>query len=414
MDDDTAVVVPSSLVDTTTTTKPNVMKKNSKRKILLVHVGKTGGSSLTSEFRVACKWYKNQDATKECYDTINERHSETQLSELTISYWHTNPRTGNIIARKVATTYLYSIRDPIDRFVSAYLADHVYNKNGGKGGNIGHHNTPKRNFYVDCFPTPESLAQKLYINCPNHNDQHDVDYSSSRRDDQANRNTTTRLLRRASSDNGTMASAKKKTSSSTTTTTTASSFSSSNRSNTINCTSLGMEVLHGGVKSRTSLTVMEHSAFNYKYYVHEIHEKFPTKEIFVVRTEHLWDDISKLDKMLHGTGYIYHNTTKKDHGSSNYAITNDLTPEGAKILCCPLYKELYYYQKLISLATNLQYIEKYDTLLNSYTKCDVNIGDHDGDIIANKTSGILPQKDWSTWHRESCPSSEYLKTCIAT
>jgi hypothetical protein len=89
----------------------------------------------------------------------------------------------------------------------------------------------------------------------------------------------------------------------------------------------------------------------------------PNNEVFVIRTEHLWNDISQLDKFLGGTGNFDDiSAFKHDHGSDKYVVKSKLTQSGKKIFCHILSQEIAIYKDLIRRASNLEESEKVETL----------------------------------------------------
>jgi hypothetical protein len=121
-------------------------KPPTKRRILFVHIGKTGGETLKAQLQVSCKTRKNPTIRSACQErfqnaaaaaaattSANEsrsQHSESipttttsLVSEQTVGYFHINtlyPRN----AIPLATDYLFTLRNPISRVVSWYAYNH--------------------------------------------------------------------------------------------------------------------------------------------------------------------------------------------------------------------------------------------------------------------------------------------------
>ena len=93
------------------------------------------------------------------------------------------------------------------------------------------------------------------------------------------------------------------------------------------------------------------------------------KEIFVIRTEHLWEDASALDVLLNGTGKF--DTDKiVTHGSENYRThTSTLSKLGYERMCCMLREEINAFESIIRRADNLMNWEKDETIQHVKSSC---------------------------------------------
>mmetsp|Transcript_25505 Transcript_25505/g.31345 ORF Transcript_25505/g.31345 Transcript_25505/m.31345 type:complete len:402 (+) Transcript_25505:82-1287(+) len=141
--------------------------------VLFIHVGKAGGATmyfalnscesyecLTSSFRkkkkaLECR-IKNQPGSK-CWSPSK---NETVLSERTLGRLHvTSPEIEKFSSEKTRTwvldntsIFLYSMRDPITRIISAYnYHRQEFNPEG-------------RRFYKRCFPSVGEMVKKLHRN----------------------------------------------------------------------------------------------------------------------------------------------------------------------------------------------------------------------------------------------------------
>jgi hypothetical protein len=87
-----------------------------------------------------------------------------------------------------------------------------------------------------------------------------------------------------------------------------------NITNTIDCYSLGIKTLVLGEGHTTQNT---HLNLNYEFYASETIRKYPDREVLVVRTENLWDEIDHLNLALAETlvkyGDVYNATVLNDH-----------------------------------------------------------------------------------------------------
>lgn len=138
---------------------------------------------------------------------------------------------------------------------------------------------------------------------------------------------------------------------------------------------LGM-VRGGNDKYRKQST---HAFFNYAHYknvtIQSLHNDDMTnsqmKEIFVVRTSHLWEDASHLDSLMNGTG-DFTGQKKVTHGSENYhKHTSALSKQGYEHLCCMLSDEINIFEEIVFMAENLSKKEKNDTIRDVERKCGI-------------------------------------------
>jgi hypothetical protein len=94
------------------------------RTLMFVHVGKTGGETIKWRLSVICQQRASKRKRARCFEQF--AGSESQLSKKTIGYMHCGamrPRQSILNA----TSFLVSIRDPIDRIVSWFQFMHPKN-----------------------------------------------------------------------------------------------------------------------------------------------------------------------------------------------------------------------------------------------------------------------------------------------
>ena len=94
------------------------------RTLMFVHVGKTGGETIKWRLSVICHQRASKRKRTRCLEQF--AGSESQLSKHTIGYMHCGamrPRQSILNA----TSFLVSIRDPIDRIVSWFQYMHPKN-----------------------------------------------------------------------------------------------------------------------------------------------------------------------------------------------------------------------------------------------------------------------------------------------
>ena len=142
-----------------------------------------------------------------------------------------------------------------------------------------------------------------------------------------------------------------------------------------------------------------HFLFNYQYYAREALGKRSGRPVGVIRTEHLGDDVRRLDAALGGDGMVGNATARHTHGSDAwtgaFAYDNALSPAGRTTLCCLLRDELAAYQDLVLRAFNLDEEQKRDTVTRVLEHCRI------------KTSPGLPELpfSWSKFYNDTCLGS---------
>ena len=129
-------------------------------KILYCHIGKTGGEFVKSQLgSVMCKARQNPKLKEECLRKQHEPHSTTRLSNHTIAYTHVGrwiPQNG----LGMASHMLFSVRHPVDRFVSWYFYNHPANCD------LRDNNSPScRSQQALSENNPSSFATRFYQNC---------------------------------------------------------------------------------------------------------------------------------------------------------------------------------------------------------------------------------------------------------
>lgn len=330
--------IESLMGQTNPSTRPPGWQTDTPRSIMYVHVGKTGGTTLDAVFLANCRWYRINEVRQRCLDDFQKRNrTESTLSTLVKSTMH-GDRWGKF-ARHIdeTTSFLFTVRNPISRAVSAYEMHHIDNERFGRG---------KKQFYVDCFPTIEDLSRAV------------------RNDTVAGQPTPS------------------------------------------DCVHIAHTMLTGGGTASDEMARMcYHLARNYGFYTQMTTKVYPEKEIIVVRTEHLWQDLRRLDVMLGGDGKSYEENLMNDHGrSSTYKYRSTISSETKQLLCCGLLVEIQIYESLIVKATNLKYNDKVDTMNDLLLDCS---GHDDGRSLPSSSSSLRWEASfsWSNWSAKYCPQA---------
>ena len=302
---------------------PNPVPPSRNHSLIYVHVGKTGGISLDSVLQSNCMWYYGKSARDKClrYFEQQESSSSSKLSDLTRATLHFGPRRDYNDWIHNATLFLLTLRNPIARTVSAFNFDHPSNHDPSRYGDQGLPDDTRR-FFVDCFPTIHDLASSL---------RGGWKYSF------------TRTGKR--------------------------------------CRSIAIQALAGnGTK-----TAVPHLHMNYNYYHKLSTALYPDRPVLALRTEFLWHDLRRLDRMLGGDGDYQADGITYTHGSQAFHVNQGLTGPEKKVLCCHLEPELQLYQDLIERSVNLLVSEKSEVLDLLYQDCGRGM-----DTL------ILSWQDWAT------------------
>ena len=336
---------------------------------MFIHVGKTGGETVRHTLKITCRMRKNPIEQQKCWETFQfsngtQKLEESLLSQHTIGVMHTDL----ILPKKSlerSTTLLWTIRNPLTRIISWFKYTSPANCNlitDSKSTACNTNRTITNNllketeqessssrlkwetkFYWYCFPTLQDFANALGEN----NDIH------------------------------------------TSTTTT-----------TLNCSELAWKTLLGKASPSSS-----HAHFNYEYYWNQAIENNPSqdREIWAIRTEHLWADMDKIEMMLMADDMTKPSSTttsssfgnqvsttvttvskekqrrrqleqqRKDvtHGSEGHLQRggDDLSSRQRKYLCCALRDEILVYEKLTMRATNLNREAKNESLSSVVEEC---------------------------------------------
>ena len=313
-------------------------------RILLVHVGKTGGQSLKSlplwvglkRDALGCLMNRTKYAEdsgrktsleQEWAHCFKTRKPEPALGKHVLAEKH----VFSALFKKEqmewvldnVNTFLITTRNPVARIVSAF---NYHRHNTIKQINHTRNERQRRpdlKFYLDCFPNVDAVANSLI----------------------ASRNKT-------------MPDA---------------------------CVDLAKAILQG--KS----PCLPHFRFNYHYYVNFTMDQKPDAAVVVVRTEHLWNDSRSLDFALGGDGKFAERHVS--HGSEEYQVRSGITTLQGKIgICCEIAADIAEYQRIILAAFNLDHEDKIQTLNGAFEECGIQ---YSRDPVKHPFS-------WVRWQRVTC------------
>ena len=306
------------------------------RIITLVHVGKAGGVSLRRVTVIYCKLFFRKkiwaSTRKERIQNCIHKHfpdpPNTILSHQTQHYFHIEEYNDTEIAQ--STSFLITLRNPIDRIISTYRYSHPGNCNDNNRHEVWrprgceaekHKNKTgliQNDIHYKCFPSPamEDFAQALMKPWKPWNTNNNNNYLLSKQE------------RR-------------------------------------HCRYLAREMVQG----HGTYGSAPHMLYNYFYYAQRSIWKYPNKEVFAIRTEHEWDDIVALDRMLGGNANFVENRDVS-HGSEGY-VPSPLSKQAYQKLCCALESEIEIYQDILERVINLNSRAKQDELESIREKCGI-------------------------------------------
>lgn len=298
--------------------KPGGILTPGNRTIAMIHVGKAGGTSLRSLTRIRCSEVSRgqMKKTKKDIDAcMNEVFANDTVLPNSVRYYMHWAHIYNASEIEDATSFLFTVRNPVDRIISAYKYQHpvLCNRNVGSSS-------------LGCRWT--NFLEK---------DGHPIKILYG--DESC---TTLEMLAQ-------------------------SSMGPWSNTSTPACRKVARKVVQGhGHKFYTG-----HLHFNYEYYANKTIHRYPNKEVFVVRTDREIQDVEDLDRKLGGSGNLHGSVSIQTFGSESYKNKMALSKSGYQKLCCVLEKELAIYESLIERAKNLDRDEKERTVAEVHRSCGI-------------------------------------------
>lgn len=298
------------------------------RVILYLHIGRTGGTSM---------------------EIILEERREFFLSHLTHEKVHL--QLGLLDPEWVkhnVTSFLFTIRNPIDRAVSSFHFEHP--KNSPLESDYEHIAQMKDVFYNKCFPSLEDFSLVL-----------------------EHKNKTVF----------------------------AHDLLEPNNITSWDCFELGKNTLQGRGHDLVNLDLSK----NYEYYAQASFFKHTEKEKFVIRAENFSHDTIALNQLLinsvvkNTAGEALSNYSDAEmknlkgimgsHKGEKHKDNSDLSKKGKEMFCCYLRREIEIFEELVRDAANLDAIEKTVYLDKLYQDCGISSN--------NVTPGVMfSWKDWAS------------------
>lgn len=159
------------------------------------------------------------------------------------------------------------------------------------------------------------------------------------------------------------------------------------------CANLAVELIQGNLTARSQL----HFHYNYQYYAEKIWTNRAQQNVAVIRTEHQWSDMARIEKHLGGDpAFFLSDQVHYSHGSENFAQDGLMNQSDRRAICCILKDELQVYTDLILASINLNSAEKEASLQSAQESCGVS--SEFFFLHGHTTATDL----WQSWYQKSC------------
>ena len=292
-----------------------------RRNVVLIHVGKTGGETVRHTLKVTCRMRQNPEQKELCHDLFSN-HTESKLSQHTKGTLHCD-RLFPPDSLDQATTLLWTIRNPVDRIVSWFYYMNPAN----------------------CYPVEDYYSTACNTNRT---------IIATTKKNQKGSKWAAKFF-------GCFASVNTFASSLYSTGTTDSSIDG--------CSQIAWRTLAGEASISSG-----HAFYNYAYYWNRTRNSMDgVKEVWVVRTESLWQDMSGVEDIFQRSEHVLQhplmNHSNITHGSEGHRQRERLSSQNRQHLCCALVYEMDIYRKILQRASNLEEPEKRRTLHSLDQQC---------------------------------------------
>ena len=261
-----------------------------------------------------------------------------------------------------STAFLVPIRDPIDRLVSAFNYQHP--NNGKRNKNCDEYNLKRytewvtHSFYCECFDSVNDLVN-IFL-------QDDDSYKQVAQFSNPNEKISCLKL----ADDIVMGK---------------SHYKPTSDDQPNDSSRPGLEVYQQFdldlIRKRKKLSVIGHITMNYGYYYRRAFLKYPEKDIVAIRTDHMWEDLQRLEYLLGGTALVQGEATGHvtvSHGSHKYVASEKITdPNQLQGMCCVILSEAKIYMELIERAINLSEEQKKESITAFQKRCNIELCSED-------------------------------------
>jgi hypothetical protein len=274
-------------------------------------------------FDAGCFTMRNKAIRNNCKRQVPKTKLDKILKNVVLLY---HPRSG---ATAKANCLLFNLRHPVDRVVSWYKQVHPENCEGNSKSSLacqGKKQIAKdpdgwvASFFERCFPTIEDLAESFAIH------------------------------------------------SKTTIETTKTDVNAAN-SNQTSCNDLAYELFQSGEKNENVIAI--DAASNFRYYHNKTLLKYPEKEVWVVRSENVLEDLDALEVLLGGVEgqYDLEYAAKLTHPIEEFMRKQTVPERVTKLLCCALRDEFVVVNDVLHRAANFNNVLKYQAWSETLHEC---------------------------------------------
>lgn len=309
--------------------------------LVYFHVGKTGGITLNPILRSNCLWIAKAKFKMECLQNL--LRPEPRISKATRQTVHVRLFQPQAKYVKEVTGFLMTLRNPLTRLHSAFYMAHPDNPSSGDRYRRRKQKLkgPEKIYYRQCFPILENVTNMLQAALTEPQNE---------------------------------------------------------------CYQWAVGTFQGVPAQGQPCG---HCGMNYRYYHKQMAplQKKRQWSIWIIRTEHLWEDTIRIDRLLGGTSNFSGLVgSKAAHKSELHKVDTPLSEQGRHIACCYLAAELQLYHDWIQQAVNLSPLEKDCTLKVIQEQCGVDISD-----TTEHTSSF----SWLDWAKNSPTCQPYKIQAVA-
>jgi Sulfotransferase family len=282
-----------------------VILSNVTCKVGFVHVGKAAGSTVETAFDpLSChRVFRRANGKvrgpteKELAACYQQKHrDDSPFSDQVALQLHLGNPPLLMPQIKNFTTFMFTVRNPITRMISAFNYLHP---NNTESTYAKQQFPEKTTFYKRCFPKVQDLFQAVDSIYYPKNPAQTIDYNVYKPPINVQSSTY--------------------------------------------CQYLALAILRAELPELRKVNV--HLFHNYRYYWKYTGQKFPKKEILALRTEHMWQDIIDLDVATGGSGKFKYKGSVQRANPVPKTKTSKATRE-YQSMCCVLWEELDLFQKI--------------------------------------------------------------------
>lgn len=330
------------------------LQRATSRRVLFVHIGKTGGETIRQTLRVACRMRQNPTLQESCLNKFQNDPSlgQTPLNLQTIGTIHCLLMVPSNALVK-ATTLLVSVRNPIERVISWFRYLHPANCNPSVDKQSTACNVKK------ALKREKKEARKRKLN----NKVGKKLSWTSRFFSCFDSLPQVGLALKGEFD----------------------AVMNTSDGPDSNCSVLAQKTIRG-----MASPVSSHMHFNYEYYWNQTLTLRPELETMTVRTETLWEDLDHVQSLLHfqdgsssGTTSQYKLPPRNNHthGSESHSHVDSILGPALRYLCCALSREIYFYAGWIHRAVNLEPVDKAMAMDGVTKYCSIVSDHHDTQLV---------------------------------